>query len=1303
MEPKINIVLNMIVKDEAHVIKETLQSVYDIFQLEENSHVNFSGYAINDTGSSDGSQKVIRDFFTERNINGVIINHEFRSCKCHPKRSKRYYFFHFGWNRTFAFDMCQNKINTGEVQKIKNIEYTPDGETSKCEILCDYIWVIDADDLVHGSLIFPKVMNKDMYGLVYNKGNTYGRPQIFKCNKNLQWKYKDAIHEYAISKKKNNSKDTIKGDYFIESRRLGSRSIDPEKYLKDAKICEYLINEKPNKPHARRWYYGANSYYDFGDMDNALRMYKKRVTLEDYDEEVFNSYMRIADIYKTKSVEWDKIEEIYHKASTSCIRRKPEAMYEIAWQYAYVLNDNKIAYNYLKNISTTPYPEGGLFIRNDLYHWRIKDDLSIMCLRLGKFKEGFYLCSDIINSPHIDKQNLQRVTKNMNVIHNNLKVSEKKICVLYTGNEIIEQKSLLNTIASYLLKNFQLIIVGNKVNTYVYQNVIVITTTDFMDMKLKIDYMIIYDSINYLLDCHSMYKSINPNHIIDQLILIQSNGAFTIKSTNDTKIAIINYNYLQPLIKYINKIVCLSERAKNNLIETYNLENVEYIDANSSLNYFLLFDDVKYEYNIDNMSKQIEGQTNGVIYFRTQAISHMENLVASDFNKQCLIKYYEGIVNDYPKMPEHQYILGDIHLSFDNIDKANQIFNTAVSLCESSDKKYLDTIKVKIAEVLHKQKKYKQSYQLANEILKRSNITESFREHTEKVQDVNIQYLQSSFDGYNKNQIDNIVNQLSKKNSKKIMLSITSCKRFDLFQRTINSFIESCTDCHLIDYWLCVDDNSSDKDRKNMQDKYPFFNYIFKNENEKGHVSSMNMIRDKAIELNVDYIFHMEDDFHFIQHRNYITDCLDIMNEKNDQLKIGQVLVNNLYGEEEPYKRGWCKGGILKHTKNNQRYFVHEHYVPGTKEHNEFMERIKKASNHAYWPHFSFRPSLVNVDMLKDIGPYYNTIHFERAYANEYNAHNYVSCFLDTFSCIHIGKKTWESGNNSYSLNKINQFGINASDLLIYVLSSGNKDIWKTFKNNAYDKLHYMIRYNKPNITWLSDFDKKWFHNNTFNYDRDVMNNIKFKIEPIFECVTNKAKHVMILHETVQLSSNTQKLIKLMMKECNRVNYDVIILDKHKENNSNKIRFIQTQIKLDNFDEYFGYLVSNSGAQKIIDYLEVNRIKNINYLSELNLKVCILNMPLYNVNNDQFNEIIYDKSKYPEIDGYTFYSQLDSYGGDIGLYDDADINKLAKICNEIEGEAFNTYGYIKKVVDVKLSYLSVRENHTFDGIYIKNK
>ena len=69
-----------------------------------------------------------------------------------------------------------------------------------------------------------------------------------------------------------------------------------------------------------------------------------------------------------------------------------------------------------------------------------------------------------------------------------------------------------------------------------------------------------------------------------------------------------------------------------------------------------------------------------------------------------------------------------------------------------------------------------------------------------------------------------------------------TCKRLELFKETLNSILNTWEDIKKIDYWFCVDDNSSKEDREYMKNKYPFIEYYFKNNEEKGHKKSMNII-----------------------------------------------------------------------------------------------------------------------------------------------------------------------------------------------------------------------------------------------------------------------------------------------------------------------------------------------------------------------------------------------------------------------------------------------------------------------------
>ena len=101
-----------------------------------------------------------------------------------------------------------------------------------------------------------------------------------------------------------------------------------------------------------------------------------------------------------------------------------------------------------------------------------------------------------------------------------------------------------------------------------------------------------------------------------------------------------------------------------------------------------------------------------------------------------------------------------------------------------------------------------------------------------------------------------------------------------------------------------------------MKELYPFFNFINKEYSDKGHPRSMNILRKV---INTPYFFHCEDDWCFIEKRNYLTECLDII---NDNENIGQCLINKNYAETLDDVN--ILGGIYNITKFGNVYYTHE-------------------------------------------------------------------------------------------------------------------------------------------------------------------------------------------------------------------------------------------------------------------------------------------------------------------------------------------------------------------------------------------
>jgi len=248
--------------------------------------------------------------------------------------------------------------------------------------------------------------------------------------------------------------------------------------------------------------------------------------------------------------------------------------------------------------------------------------------------------------------------------------------------------------------------------------------------------------------------------------------------------------------------------------------------------------------------------------------------------------------------------------------------------------------------------------------------------------------------------------QIKNKPNPDIFLSITSCKRIDLFKKTINSFLNHCLDIDRVDYWFCVDDNSSQDDRKEMLDSYPFFDYVLKDELDKGHKSSMNIIWEKLKELKPKYWIHLEDDFLFYVKDNYVQKSIECL-QKYPDLNVKQVLFNLNYSENPSHSS--VKGEI----KLDDEFSLHE-----------YKEGQYPYSNCHYWPHYSFRPSMIDVDSVIKTGNYDSVNNFfERDYADKWYKNGFKSAFFNKITSFHMGRSS-ESGKgmNSYELNSETQF-----------------------------------------------------------------------------------------------------------------------------------------------------------------------------------------------------------------------------------------------------------------------------------------
>ena len=344
--------LNMIVKNEAHIIKETLENAC--------KHFNFSYWIICDTGSTDNTMDIIKKFFKDRNIKGELHQHKWVD---------------FAHNRTKSLQASHNKT--------------------------DYLFIHDADDLIKGNFSLPQILDKDgYYTNMTNGGLLYKRLNII--NNRLKWKYVGVVHEYIkIDEKIKPSKMLIDGDYRILSRRLGNRSKEGpvKKYTKDALLLEKGFEETTDVDLKKRYaFYVGNSWNDAQQYDNAIKWYLKRIKLDGWKQEVYVSHYRLGLIYQIHKKNINKA--IYHFIQTTVVdKTRVEGIYELFNIYRNDLKNVHIPMTiYLSNKKNINYNRmNKLFYREDINGIKFDYEVMFYSFHLNLNIDALKLLGNILN------------------------------------------------------------------------------------------------------------------------------------------------------------------------------------------------------------------------------------------------------------------------------------------------------------------------------------------------------------------------------------------------------------------------------------------------------------------------------------------------------------------------------------------------------------------------------------------------------------------------------------------------------------------------------------------------------------------------------------------------------------------------------------------------------------------------------------------------------------------------------------------------------------------------------------------
>jgi glycosyltransferase involved in cell wall biosynthesis len=354
-ETKKTVCLNMIVKDESQVITRCLDSVKPLIDY----------WVIFDTGSSDGTQDIIREYMQD--IPGEL--HE------SP-------WINFAYNRNEALNLAKKKG--------------------------DYILFIDADETLEypSDYDWPE-LDKDRFDVTMVLGDLqYSRVGLVKSD--LDWEWYGVLHEYLYASQCKTIGQLT--DIFRTSKSDGHRSRDPNKFLKDAAVLEAALMEEPDNYRYR--FYLAQSYRDAGEYDLAIENYQKRVAAGGWAEEVFISLLQIARLQHALNKDPKTVIDAFYTAYTYRPSRA-EPLCDLA-KYYRSLNMFDKAYRIASIGMSIPYSEDKLFVEVSPYEYDLALECSVAAYWIGNYEKCQEISKQLLLNPRLPPNVRKIVEANLN-------------------------------------------------------------------------------------------------------------------------------------------------------------------------------------------------------------------------------------------------------------------------------------------------------------------------------------------------------------------------------------------------------------------------------------------------------------------------------------------------------------------------------------------------------------------------------------------------------------------------------------------------------------------------------------------------------------------------------------------------------------------------------------------------------------------------------------------------------------------------------------------------------------------------
>ncbi len=323
------ICLNMIVKNEASVIERCLASVKPWIDH----------WVIVDTGSTDGTQSLIRDFM--RGVPGELHERPWRN---------------FAHNRNEALELAR-----------------------PC---AEHLLFIDADEVLAMSPGFAwPALDGEAYRFACEYAELrYHRNALIATR--LPWRWVGVLHEY-LDCALPHSWGFLSGPAIVVSHD-GARARDPNTYLRDIEVLERALQAEPG--NSRYVFYLAQSLRDAGQAAPARARYLQRASMGGWEEERWCAQFRAAQLGERVGLPPEQVREAY-LAAYQARPSRAEPLYELA-RYHRERSEFALAHLFAQQAAAMALPGDVLFVDATVYAWRALDELVVAAYYVGDIAQG---------------------------------------------------------------------------------------------------------------------------------------------------------------------------------------------------------------------------------------------------------------------------------------------------------------------------------------------------------------------------------------------------------------------------------------------------------------------------------------------------------------------------------------------------------------------------------------------------------------------------------------------------------------------------------------------------------------------------------------------------------------------------------------------------------------------------------------------------------------------------------------------------------------------------------------------------